>query len=216
MTTMKGMLAKLGFYINHEKSVFLPSKQLTFLGCILCAESMTVRPTQDKINKTLVRLSSLMWRKKVKIREVASTLGVLNDLCKAVDYGLNYVKWLEIDKIQALRTVGAIQFEGAMRISPRALQDIAWWITNLPLSRRQIRWQPPELTLITDASLLGWGAVFGEDSTGGRWSKIEALDHINILELRAVLLGLKCFLFPYTNTLVKVLSDNTTRNLVLV
>lgn len=41
-----------------------------------------------------------------------------------------------------------------------------------------------------DASLTGWGSKFGSMVTGGQWD-LQELDHINCLELKAVLFGLK-------------------------
>ena len=35
----------------------------------------------------------------------------------------------------------------------------------------------------TDASLLGWGARLGGQTTGGMWSMMEREAHINLLEL---------------------------------
>jgi hypothetical protein len=54
------------------------------------------------------------------------------------------------------------------------------------------------LTLFTDASEAGWGAVLVGSgsvlgSTGGRWSASEALMHINALELHALRHGLTSF-----------------------
>ena len=43
------------------------------------------------------------------------------------------------------------------------------------------------MTLSTDASTLGWGASAFGQVTGGRWSPAELGQHINILELKAVL-----------------------------
>ena len=49
------------------------------------------------------------------------------------------------------------------------------------------------LALFTDASLEGWGAVIPSAGTHaqGIWSPVDKQEHINILELKAVLLGLK-------------------------
>ena len=53
---------------------------------------------------------------------------------------------------------------------------------------------PFDLTIRTDASLLGWGATCNGRTTGGRWSVGEAEQHINGLELEAATLALKSFL----------------------
>ena len=46
-------ITKLGFYVHPEKSVFVPTQRLTFLGFVLDSITMTVTPTEDKIQKVL-------------------------------------------------------------------------------------------------------------------------------------------------------------------
>ena len=53
----------------------------------------------------------------------------------------------------------------------------------------------------------GWGAALSGQSTGGRWSSVE--QHINVLELRAALFGLKAFCSEMQNIHVKLELDNT-------
>lgn len=70
--------------------------------------------------------SSLLGSGKFKIRQVASVLGFLNDLCKAADFGFRHLKWLDIDKIRALKESGAAGFEGFMTISSHVIEDLNW------------------------------------------------------------------------------------------
>ena len=44
--------------------------------------------------------------------------------------------------------------------------------------------RPPEFTVTTDASIVGWGAVCITHRLSGRWSVQESRDHINLLELK--------------------------------
>ena len=67
-----------------------------------------------------------------------------------------------------------------------------------------------DITITTDASNLGWGAVCNGTKTGGPWGNDEADFHINYLEMKAVLLGLKSLCNNTTGTHVRVQSDNTT------
>ena len=53
---------------------------------------------------------------------------------------------------------------------------------------------PFDLFIRTDASLLGWGATCNGMWTGENWSMEEAEQHINCLELQAVILAFKAFL----------------------
>ena len=104
--TLTELFKDLGFKINEQKSVLKPTKNLTFLGYVLNSKSMTVAPTEEKRQKVKNCVRELKVGSKHKIRKVASVLGVLNDVCKATEYGQIYVKRLEIHKINALRKAG--------------------------------------------------------------------------------------------------------------
>ena len=68
----------------------------------------------------------------------------------------------------------------------------------------------PHVTLTTDASMLGWGAVCNTVSTGGFFTEESQACHINVVELKAVLFGLKALCGEVYNVHIKVLADNTT------
>ena len=67
----------------------------------------------------------------------------------------------------------------------------------------------PNLVINTDVSLEGWGAHDEIIATGGRWLDSEADAHINVLELQAILLGLKS-LAKTNKPHIRILTDNTT------
>ena len=64
---------------------------------------------------------------------------------------------------------------------------------NTVNSFKWIKVPPVTYILLCVASLLGCGAVFDGQSTGGHWSTEESLVHINVLELKTVLCGVKLF-----------------------
>ncbi|XP_069122383.1 uncharacterized protein [Argopecten irradians] len=68
------------------------------------------------------------------------------------------------------------------------------------------------MTLTSDASGYGWGATVVDttESTGGMWSDSETDLHINILELKAVLLALQTFCRDIQNAHIKLFVDNMT------
>ena len=55
-----------------------------------------------------------------------------------------------------------------------------------------------------------WGEIFDKETTGGHFALDESLLHINVLELKAVLFGLKSLCSHLRQTHIKVLSDNAT------
>ena len=211
VSTLTNLFKELGFRINEEKSVLQPCKRLTFLGYILDSTEMAIFPTEDKKAKVKSNVSKLLEENSPKIRTVASTLGLLNDVCKGCEFGPIYTKRVEMGKVKALRRAGRKGFEARMKISWESKQDLKWWLRNIDHAKFRLQTSFPKVKLQTDASLLGWGACSGKEKTGGRWSFQEASDHINVLELRAVQLGLKslCSKVKHQSG-IKILCDNTT------
>src|SRR5207253_598957 len=78
-------------------------------------------------------------------------------------------------------------------------------VAGVPLHEPQ-----PQAIMLTDASLCGWGAHVGDQVASGIWSHRQQGEHINVLELMAVRLGLLTFLPLLANKVVQVQADNTT------
>ena len=68
---------------------------------------------------------------------------------------------------------------------------VAWASPSRLLEGKLFAALPPSLVITTDASGQGWGAVLHPHRVSGVWSKEEVFDHINTLELKAVLLALQ-------------------------
>ena len=126
----------------------------------------------------------------------------------AVFYGGAHIKALETCKNKALKRNKG-NFERQTRISFEGWIDIQWWMEKVGYAPNPIRLDNPAVIITTDASLQGWGAHIGDLATGGRWLPEEADAHINVLELRAVLLGLQS-LVRNENTHIQIFTDNTT------
>ena len=74
------------------------------------------------------------------------------------------------------------------------LNHVKWWenLQNL-MAGAPIHPHIHNTLVFTDASQKGWGAHLNEIALSGLWSNKEAQLHINVLELKAVLLALKGF-----------------------
>ena len=70
--------------------------------------------------------------------------------------------------------------------------------------------QEPDLTMETDASMLGRGAVCQDVRTGGLWSPSERRNHINYLELLAAWFGVRAFAKDRRNIHAHLRMDNRT------
>lgn len=69
------LLTKVEFLLNAEKSILIPSHELSFLGFVLNSLKMTVRPTPEKAEKLRERCSTLLSKTHFSIQEVLEVTG---------------------------------------------------------------------------------------------------------------------------------------------
>ena len=204
----------LGFIVNKEKSSFEPKQEMKFLGYLFNTVEMTIKPDQDKREKTIKFILDFLKKDSFPVRLGASLIGTLNDLCKAIEYGWAHTKYLEIDKIKALR---AVSWDGNMHFSKESYQELQWWLDNLGWREKKIRITPPSNELFCDASDQGYGGVLyiqnekkEKFTCNNRWSIEEADRSINIRELEAVYFCLLSFERFLNHEDLMIYSDNVT------
>lgn len=199
----------LGFVAHPTKSEFIPKQQIIFLGFVLNSVTMKITLTPKRYEKVLKFLQFIRDNaSKVKIRNVARTLGYMVSSFPAIPFGGAHYRWLERDKIRALKASKG-DFEKMTTLSSSAISNIEWWLKNLPNSYGNIEKASFDQTIYSDASLLGWGAATGHLTTGGKWSHRESQYHINALELLAAFFAIKSFKANILNKNVRLMLDNT-------
>ena len=73
-----------------------------------------------------------------------------------------------------------------------------WWLDpQNVLQGEHLHPKEHKILLFTDASKAGWGAHLNDSVAKGLWSQTEKHLHINILELKAVILALQHFSMEY-------------------
>ena len=205
------LMDNLGLTLNQKKSVLVPCKRITFLGFIMCSESMTVRITSEKCNDIIVLCNFFLNAKRTTIRNFAKLIGKLNAAEPGVQHATLFIKPMEkIKEVELRRHCG--NFDSYMNI-PRVIDDILnWWIDNIGSSFKHVTQNPPHITIYTDASLQMYGAYdeTNDSRTQGFWSTEEQRLHINILEMKACEIGIHTFCRNSTNVHVRLYTDNTT------
>ena len=186
------MFDSLGFVIHPLKSVLVPSQT-----------------GQDKGQKLKDACDTILSCSNPSIKEVSSLLGLMTASFPAVMYGPLHFRLIDMDKTSALQHVKG-NFDMCMQLTDPSLADIKWWRDSVHSAYNVVQHGKPEITLFTDASSSGWGAVMGSTTSRGAWSPSEALHHINNLEMLAVLLALKAFCAHLDGKHVRVMIDNTT------
>ena len=205
------LLTSLGFVIHPEKSVLIPTQEITLLGFVLNSVTMTVKLTPERIQKLLDSCKVLLSHNQPTIREVACVIGQMIAALPGVEFGALYYRAIERDKIHTL-AMNRGNYESKMKLSEKAKTDIQWWISNVSQESCLISHGPPTVTIYTDSSMKGWGAHFtNEDKqANGLWSDSERLLHINILEIKACFMGLLSFCNDMINVHVRVMMDSKT------
>ena len=88
-------ISELGFIINEEKSVLIPTTRLHYLGNIIDSDDMIVILPEQRQNKIIQECRNLHNYSEVTIRQLAKVIGLIVASFSAVDYGKLYYRDLE-------------------------------------------------------------------------------------------------------------------------
>lgn len=205
---------RAGFVVHPTKSSLIPSQEIVVLGFTINSIKMIVALTREKASQLRHDCLVVLKHQKISIREAARIIGKIVSSFPGVMYGPLYYRNLERDKTLALKHNNG-NFEADMVFSPKAREELEWWVNNVLNSYKPISHGKPTMTLTTDASKMGWGAVCDGVSSGGNWTHEEAQHHINYLEMLAIFLGLQTFAKNSFKIHVRIMTDNTTALSVL-
>ena len=151
---------------------------------------------------------SLLSKSKSTIHNLASFIGLIVFAGVAVPQApIKYKCLKNIRNMALFHSKG--DYNAIISLDNHARELIEWWMINIGSQKKAIKATQPDDEVNTDASLTGWGARLGAAVTGGHWDFME-LDHINCLELKAVLLGLKSLCKDFKDTHIRLRSDNMT------
>ena len=98
-----------------------------------------------------------------------------------------------------------------MALPEKARRDLSWWmVKDHLLTGVRFGAPAPDLHLYSDASSSGWGAHLLDQNVSRVWSDQEKLLHINLLEMKALFLGLQAFQEDVAGHHVTAMCDNST------
>ena len=132
---------------------------MTYLGIEINSVASTIQLPEDKFNELQLLLKQWGSRKKCTKRELLSLIGSLSFACKVVKPGRMFLRRL----IDLSTSVPNLNHHITLNSEARA--DIQWWNSFLP-SWNGIEFIQQDiitshsLKLFTDASFLGFGAVY--------------------------------------------------------
>ena len=198
------MFQSLGFVIHPDKSMLEPTTSLEFFD----SRNITLTLTWEKKVAIKMFCIEVLTSSCISIRQVACLLGKFSSSFIAVAEGKLHFRDLEREKTRAL-SKNKGNFDKYTTLSEEANAEVLWWRDNIETSVSPILRDNPTIVITTDASLSGWGACGLGRKTGGHFRDTEKEEHINILETKAVLFGLKALCANINHKHIKVLTDNS-------
>ena len=203
------VLLYLGYIPNFDKCELLPSQQFDFVGTAYDLARSRVAPTEKRMNSLYKLTHSFQKAGTKSAREFMSLIGLLN------------ATFLQVNQIGRLH-IRPIQWQLARnwrhgdslykRIAvPLALNGhLRWWGSKKVLATGTSLHPPKDQVLVfTDASTTGWGAHCEGEDIQGEWDENQVSKHINVLELRTILIAIKLFAQLLRNKVVLILCDNS-------
>ena len=145
------LVDSLGFTVHPEKSVLIPTQEITFVGFVLNSINMTVRLTDDKASEIVSACKSLLKSTTILIRDVARIIGKFVSSEPGVQYAPLYYKTLKIEKDIALKESKG-DFDSSMILSQEGINCINWWINNVRFSNKPIVLKEPDIIIESESS----------------------------------------------------------------
>ena len=199
---------QLGFLVRLEKSDLTPRRAFVFLGVHFDTLSATVAPPEDKITGLLQLLQEILPMPRLRVRLYLRLLGILNHLAEYIPLGRLYLRPLQFYLLSFHLDLRSnleawIPIRPSLRLALWPWTDAHWLGARVPLGRPD-----PSISIATDASLVGWGAHWGDRLLSGRWTGDEATLHISILELRAIRRALQELAPEITGLTIRIMTDS--------
>ena len=202
------LVKDFGFIVNLKKSELKPSQRFDFLGYHFLLDLDLVKPTQDRWTKLQEMFHRLSLKSVISARTLMSTIGLLASMEKTVKLGRIHMRPFQWH----LKTHWKypMPLDRLIPWNQKMIQHGEWWLDpQNVLQGEHLHPKEHEKLIFTDASNAGWGAHSDQNYTGGGWSLSEKHLHINLLEMKAVLLALQFFKTDCRNNQALIASDNT-------
>ena len=201
-----GSVLKYCGLVEAQEKAVPPSTRMDWLGICFDTKEWTMSLKPGKLEDLLSLLPQLLSYKRVNKILLQKVLGNLVWATAVVRAGVIFFNRLLALLRKLKRPKHSIYF------SKEAKKDVVWWLKALELHRGKsvippIVWTPL-VSFATDASLDGFGMVWGKRAIAGLFPlEFEDLD-INKKEMITVMAAVKHWFYDLKNLKVKILVDN--------
>ena len=185
LQTIIAAFRDLGVPLAEEK-IEGPSTRITYLGIMIDSLRMTIEITDERYHDSLTLLSKWADKRTCTQRQLKSLIGKLGFISKIVRPGRMFSRRL-IDLSTIVK-----RLHHHITLNKEAKADIQWWQDFLP-SWSTSSMIPPSNTILstdmmlhTDASNIGYGAVYNSQWIQGSWPPNKPKLSISYRELFAI------------------------------
>lgn len=188
-----------------------PSQTISYLGVHVDSTTLSIAVPEEKLVEIKSLCSSALSADSIILRSLASLLGNLPWAINAIPFSQSRYRDLQRLYIRACEKCDN-NLNSFWSISSEARAELQWWAGNLSqMNGKRIFPQEVDLTIFSDASLNGWGALCNGITTRGPWRKKERESmHINELELLTAFNALVSFAPLSRDISMKLFLDNST------
>jgi hypothetical protein len=199
----------LGLVVNLNKSELVPTQIITYLGVEFNFQEGMARVPWPRIKVLQESINRILRRRGATARQWASMLGQSASMIYQITLGALHRRPIQ-HFLHSSWCQEEANWEMWIAITPQVEEDLRWWLVDQNL-RRGVPLIPftPEVSLYTDASLIGYGASVGNFQLSGMWSPTERQLHSNNRELLAVLKGVQYFRDHLAHKQLLICSDNS-------
>ena len=206
MNTMESVFKWLGVPLATDKAEG-PTTKITYLGIDINSSNFTISLPSDKLSDLKSILTSWSTRHSCTKRELLSLIGKLSFAAKVVKPGRMFLRRL----IHLSTSVNRLHYH--IHFNKQARLDIIWWHHFISswngISIIQDQYVDAEqINLFTDASNLGFGAVFGNFWFSKAWPPEFKSHHINVKELFAIVAAIFTWGHRLHNKQIILYTDN--------
>ena len=158
MATARYLLQNLGFVVNFEKSCFVPTQQLEFLGFLVNSRDMTLLLPDCKVEEIKAHCLCLLARQDVSVRELSQLIRKLTASIQAIFPAPLQYRSLDLQHLKHQALAQQKGFNATIALSSEAREELHWWSAHLDAWNGRALFLPaPDLLIETNASRKGWG-----------------------------------------------------------
>ena len=207
LSTVLQAFDDMGIPVASNK-VFGPAHRLPYLGIVIDSLSMTMEVTEERYQECMTTLPRWLNRSKCTKTQLRSLIGKLAFVAKVVRPVRLFLRRL----IDLSKTVKKGHHH--ISLNSQAQADIAWWYEFLPTwSKSSLIPQSREiynsdLMLFSDASDLGFGAIYGTAWIQDSWSRWKVRPSIDYRELFAIVAAAETWGHNWEGKRIVFVTDN--------